>query len=119
MAKHFLWGPLWEIPSKDSAELQELRYPSLFEARGEYILGGPLCLANHSCSSSLRFTQPQKMSLEEFAGVSAVYVRATAEVSFQEGDEVLVKYVGEKDAFFQEGKCKCGTCSLPMRGSLE
>ncbi len=95
----YLWGACVEILEEDYDELHENAYPSLYEARGcNYILVGPLSLVNHSCGSTNYFTQPcskhHHQQIEEFDGISFVYVRVTGEddYSLKHGDEILANY---------------------------
>ncbi len=95
----YLWGACVEISEEDYDELHENAYPSLYETRGcNYVLVGPLALVNHSCGSTNYFTQPcskhHHHQMEEFDGISFVYVRVTGEddYSLKHGDEILANY---------------------------
>ena len=56
------------------------------------------------------------LSLEEFAGLSAVYARATVRLRLAKGGEILVNYFGlegrkkDSDVAFAGVACKCLTC---------
>ena len=104
-------APPGEVAEDAFAELHAGDYPSLYRTPDgrAHILCGPLALVNHRCAALLSFSLPKKIvvapvtaaaatsvpatllrkggiSLEEFAGLSAVYARATMRhvpVSFQ------------------------------------
>jgi hypothetical protein len=90
-----LWGVPFEITRECFDELHAAGYPSLYRTPDDrcHILCGPLALVNHQCTAALAFSLPRKvnsarpsregLTLEEFDGLHAVYVRAlsTAERS--------------------------------------
>jgi hypothetical protein len=137
-----LWGVPFEVAEDAFAELHAGDYPSLYRTPDgrAHILCGPLALVNHRCAAPLSFSLPKKIvaapmtaaaastvpatrlrkggciSLEEFAGLSAVYARATMRHRMAKGQEVMVDYFGQegrkKNGAISFGgvECKCLTC---------
>ncbi len=103
-----------------------------------------LALVNHRCAAPLAFSLPRKIvarapppsasasppassstttaqrgvSLEEFAGLRAVYARATVRCRVAKGDEIMVDYFGHEGKRQASGggisfagtDCRCPTC---------
>lgn len=107
--RNHLWGLLWKIPDDRFSDLQQQHYPSLFQAQENFIMGGPLSLANNSCASLLYFTTAQKIKMEEFAGIPAVYVIASADIIIEPEEEILVCY-SDTTHFFLDRPCGCILC---------
>ena len=137
-----LWGVPFEVAEDAFAELHAGDYPSLYRTPDgrAHILCGPLALVNHRCAAPLSFSLPKKIvvapvtaaaatsvpatllrkggiSLEEFAGLSAVYARATMRHRMAKGQEVMVDYFGQEGRKKDHGsisfggvECKCLTC---------
>ena len=111
-----LWGVPFEMDEDTFAELHAGDYPSLYRTPDgrAHILCGPLALVNHRCAAHLSFSLPKKIavppaasstaaplrkggiSLEEFAGLSAVYARATRRLQVAKGEESMVNYFGQE-----------------------
>ena len=141
-----LWGVPFEVDEDAFAELHAGDYPSLYRTPDgrAHILCGPLALVNHRCAAPLSFSLPKRiaavaapssacasaaapvtpplgkngdLSLEEFAGLSAVYARATVRLRLAKGGEILVNYFGlegrkkDSDVAFAGVACKCLTCT--------
>lgn len=56
-----LWGVVFEVNEEGFAQLQGCHYPSLYQGRHAYIMGGPLSLVNHECKAPLAFSLPRKV----------------------------------------------------------
>jgi hypothetical protein len=110
-----IWGLLFEMNEEDFGELNDHRYPSLYEDGKHYILCGPLSLVNHCCDHSLEFTddQPDKELLaEEFNGIKTLRIKNFFKtVTINKNKEIQVNYDGQfqMQTYFGK-KCQCKIC---------
>ncbi|ELR16734.1 uncharacterized protein ACA1_090320 [Acanthamoeba castellanii str. Neff] len=124
-----LFGICFGVTEEQFSELESVGYPSLYWHEPS-ILYGPLSLINHKCGSLLCFSFSRKIdprqrqaagkavTLEEFAGLSAVYTLAIQEgCRIKEHQEITIDYFNtggdddDKKVTFFGAPCRCRTCS--------